>query len=96
MFEVKKKVLDGLVAALVERGAKTIRLFGSQARGTQKRGSDIDVIVEFRDQKSLLDLARIEREVSREIGSKIDLLTENALSPHLAKTIARESKVLYA
>ena len=93
---MKKKALETLVVALVERGAKKIRLFGSQARGTQKRGSDIDLVVEFRDEKSLLDLVRIEREVSRAIGSRIDLLTENSLSPRLAKAIARESKVLYS
>ncbi|MBU4300377.1 MAG: nucleotidyltransferase family protein [Nanoarchaeota archaeon] len=88
-------VIKKLVYSLSRRGAKRIRIFGSYARGEQTPKSDIDVLVEFRDRKSLLDFVRIEREVSEEVGKKVDLLTENAISPYLKDRIKKEAEVIY-
>jgi len=38
---------------------------------------------------------RIERELSEELGIKVDLLTENSISPYLIDTIKREMKMIY-
>ena len=89
---LKKKI----ISMLTKSGAKKITLFGSYARGHEKKGSDVDLIVEFRPKKSLLDLVGIEQEVSKKTGVKVDLLTPNSLSPYIAKKILGESKVLYA
>ncbi len=35
-------------------------IFGSYARGEQKKSSDIDILIKFKEGKSLLDLARLE------------------------------------
>lgn len=91
---MKKSVFAHIVSILVSFGAKKVSLFGSYARGDQKRESDIDVIVEFKGKKSLLDLVRIENEVSRKVGKKIDLMTEKSISPYILERIAGERKVL--
>lgn len=57
-----------LVSLLSERGAKKIEIFGSVARGEERDTSDIDIIVEFEGNPSLIDVIRIEREVSEELG----------------------------
>ena len=62
-----------------------LRLFGSYATGEETPESDVDLIADFSDRKSLLDLVRIEREFSERLGRKVDLLTENALSPYARK-----------
>jgi predicted nucleotidyltransferase len=51
--------------------------------------------VEFSERKSLLELVRIERELSEVLGIKVDLLTEKSISPYLIDTIKREMKVIY-
>ncbi len=91
----KNIVIKKLVSSLSKRGAKRIRIFGSYARGEQTPKSDIDVLVDFSERKSLLDFVRIEREVSEEIGKKVDLLTENAISPYLKDRIKKEAEVVY-
>jgi predicted nucleotidyltransferase len=70
-------------------------LFGSVARGYAKRKSDVDVMARFSKRKSLLDLVRIEREMSEALGQEVDLLTEASISPHLRDRIFDEMTVLY-
>ncbi len=93
---MKKIVLEEIVSILSSYGAKKISLFGSTARREDKPQSDIDLIVEFKSQKSLLDLVKIERRLSKKIGRKVDLLTKKSLSPYIAEKIRGELKVLYA
>jgi predicted nucleotidyltransferase len=70
-------------------------LFGSHARGDFSDQSDIDLIVRFSKRKSLLDLVRLERMFSEILGRKVDLLTENSISPYLRDKIAADLKVIY-
>ncbi|MCK4296624.1 MAG: nucleotidyltransferase domain-containing protein [Candidatus Marinimicrobia bacterium] len=44
-----------------------IAIFGSYVKREEKPGSDIDIIVEFSERKSLLELVGIERELLSEI-----------------------------
>jgi len=87
-------MLEKLVKLLKKRGAKRVEIFGSYARGDAKPGSDLDVIVEFGEQKSLLDLVGIEQELEDALGIKIDLLTRESISPYLIDRIEREAKVI--
>lgn len=84
-----------LVSLLGKYGARKIGIFGSYARGEERPDSDLDVLVDFRDLKSLLTLVRIERELSESLGMKVDLLTERAISPYLVDRIKSELKVIY-
>jgi hypothetical protein len=63
-------------------------------RGEEKPGSDIDILVEFSERKSLLEFVRIERELSEILGIKVDLLTEKAISPYLIDPIREEMEVI--
>jgi uncharacterized protein len=72
-----------------------LQVFGSFARGDEGAGSDLDLIAEFSQRKSLLDLVRIEREFSEQLGLPVDLLTEAALSPYLRERILSEARVIY-
>jgi predicted nucleotidyltransferase len=53
------------------------------------------VLVDFVDRKSLLTLIRIERELSEHLGIRVDLLTEQAISPYLVDRIKTDLKVIY-
>ena len=84
-----------VVSILGKYGALKIGLFGSYARGEERPDSDLDLLVDFRDRKSLLTLVRIERELSEILGIKVDLLTEQAISPYLIDRIKADLKVIY-
>lgn len=72
-----------------------VGLFGSIAKGKGTKKSDIDLLVRFYKRKSLLDIVRIERELSEMLKRKVDLLTESSISPYLKNVIISELKVLY-
>ena len=75
--------------------ATSVGVFGSMARGEATQRSDIDLLVEFRERKSLLDMARIERELSTAMGRKVDVLTRDAISPYLRERILGEVQTIY-
>ena len=91
----RKEIFEKIAQILKNEGAKRIAVFGSYVRGEEKPESDIDILVEFSKRKSLLELVRIERELSEVLGMKADLLTEKSISPYLIDTIKREMEVIY-
>jgi predicted nucleotidyltransferase len=92
----KREIYEKIIKFLKNEGAKRISVFGSYVRGEEKGESDIDIIVEFSERKSLLELVRIERELSEFLGIKVDLLTEQSISPYLIDSIRKEMEVIYA
>ena len=60
-----------------------IKIFGSYVRGEQKESSDIDLIVKFREIPTLIEFVRIQEELERILGIKVDLLTEESISPFI-------------
>ena len=91
----RKEIYEKIIDMLRNKGASKIAIFGSYSRKEEKTGSDIDIIVEFSERKSLLELVRIERELSEVLGIKVDLLTEKSISPYLVDIIKRDLEVIY-
>lgn len=66
-------------------------IFGSYARGEERKRSDLDLLIKFKSKKkNLLDLIRLERTLQETIGKKVDLLTYNSLHPLLKDRILQE------
>jgi predicted nucleotidyltransferase len=91
----REELFEKIANLLKGHGVRKVAVFGSYVRGEEKPESDIDIIVEFSERKSLLQLVKIERELSEELGIKVDLLTEKSISPYLIDTIKREMKMIY-
>ena len=86
---------DKLIEMCRANDAAMVGVFGSVARGEDTLESDIDLMVRFSRKKSLLDIVRLERELSKVLGKKVDLLTEAAISPYMRDRILSELKVIY-
>lgn len=89
-----KNLFEKISFFLEKEGAIKVAVFGSYARVEEKPESDIDILVEFSETKGLLNLVRIERELSELLGLKVDLLTEESISPDLIDGIKREAKMI--
>lgn len=72
-------------------GVKNIGLFGSFIRGDQTPDSDIDILIEFTPEKhtfdNFMDVAFLLEKI---LGRKVDLVTPEALSPHIGPHILKE------
>ena len=79
-----------------ENDIATLAVFGSVARGEDKQGSDVDLLVKFNTTKSLFELVNLESRFENIFrGRKIDLVTEGFLSPFIRDSVKKESKVIY-
>jgi len=68
------------VRAIVARNrGRDPRLFGSVARGEDRPGSDLDLLVDLDDSASLFDLARMHLELEELLGIRVDVLDEKGL-----------------
>ena len=86
----RKEILE--IAA--HNGAMNIRVFGSVARGEERADSDIDFLVSLQAGRSLLDLARLLRELETLLGRDVDVVTEAGLRPRLRPQILKEARPL--
>ena len=86
---------DKLIDVCRKHAVTSIGVFGSMARGESTPKSDIDLLVEFGERKSLLDHIQLERELFAAMGRKVDVLTKNAISPYLRERILSEVQTIY-
>lgn len=83
------------IAAISRRhGASSVRLFGSYARGQASEASDLDLLVEMEEGRSLLDLIDLQDALERELGIDVDVLTPGSLSPYLREAVEKDSVAL--
>ena len=90
--DIKRK-LESLKPELMENfKVKSVGVFGSYVRGEEKKGSDLDVLVEFENSAklSLLDFVRLENFLSEKLGVKVDLVEKSTLKPRIGKRILEE------
>jgi predicted nucleotidyltransferase len=90
MFEAN---IAPIKARLIAAGVKRLGLFGSFSRGEAGPNSDVDVLVGFRpDAKTYDNLFEVGEALEEVFQRKIDLVTEDGLSPYIGPTILREVK----
>ena len=77
-----------------KHGARNVRIFGSTVRGEAHRGSDLDLLVEFEPQRSLLDQAALVFELEKLLGRKVDVVSEQGIYWLLRRRILNEAQVL--
>ena len=76
---------------LTFHGVKNIGLFGSFVRGDQTPLSDIDILVEFMPEKHTFDnFMEVAFLLEKILGRKVELVTPEALSPHIGPHILKE------
>jgi predicted nucleotidyltransferase len=72
-------------------GVVSLGVFGSYVRGEQRRGSDLDILVEFDDRPlTLLQFIALENELSDRLGLKVDLVEKGWLKPGIGRPILQE------
>ena len=62
------------------RGAHSLRVFGSVARGEANEGSDLDLLVAWEPGRSLLDHAGLVQDLQELLGMKVHVGTEKIAS----------------
>jgi uncharacterized protein len=93
-LEEIKATLETLKPTLKERfGVETIGVFGSYTHGEQTKKSDIDILVTFNQDAKIgfFKFLELEEFLTKKLGVKVDLVTENALKPFIKDRVLRET-----
>ena len=89
--EVKNILLQNMEDLEKRFLVKELAIFGSYVRNEQKKESDIDILVEFKEPIGFLKIIELENYLSDLLGVKVDLVTKRALKPIMGKQILQES-----
>lgn len=90
LFANKDKVLEVIKSFSCENPS----VFGSVARGEDRKTSDIDLLVEFPENFSILDRIGLRQELEDLLGVRVDVGSLDDLPPKKRDKIGREAVVL--
>ncbi len=79
--ELNRKIIKYLKKYHVDR----IGIFGLFARNLIRKDSDLDLLIRFKENPTLLQLAKIKRELSEILNIKVDIVAEPSLTDSLLK-----------
>jgi len=85
---------EEILRIAARHGARNVRVFGSVARGLADQDSDVDLLVEIEEGRSLLDRIALMQELEDLLARKVDVVTESSLYWLLRRRILREAKPL--
>ncbi|MGA8572861.1 MAG: nucleotidyltransferase family protein [Desulfobaccales bacterium] len=87
MQEKRQEIL--VIAA--KHGAYNIRIFGSVARGEADGQSDVDILVELEEGRSLFDLGGLSMDLENLLERKVDVVTARGLRKRISERVLREA-----
>lgn len=82
--------IEKILPILHKSGVTRAALFGSCARGDSHGESDLDLLVEFTPDKSLLDLADLKLKLEEALDRSVDVLTFQSVHPRLKPYIEQD------
>jgi hypothetical protein len=91
-LELLRERRSEILAAAARHGASNIRVYGSVIRGAAGPGSDIDLLVDMEDGRSLLDMAALHLELEDLLGFPVELGTD--VRPRLRERVHAEAVAL--
>jgi predicted nucleotidyltransferase len=80
-----------ILSIAVRHGANDVRVVGSVLRGEDGPDSDLDLLVDVEEGRSLLDIIGLEQELGALLGRRVEVLTVGGLSPYLERQILAEA-----
>jgi uncharacterized protein len=88
---IKKIIRDHKTLLRDRYNINRIGVFGSYARGDTHSGSDVDVLVEFSEPISLIQLVSLENYLTDIVGLKVDVVPKDDIRKELKDTILKDA-----
>jgi predicted nucleotidyltransferase len=82
---------DDILHIAAKHGARSVRLFGSAARGDDRPDSDVDFLVEVGEMTSSWFPAGLILDLEQVLGRHVEIVTDKGLNPHLRDRVLREA-----
>ncbi|MBI1790867.1 MAG: nucleotidyltransferase family protein [Acidobacteria bacterium] len=89
--ELRTTRREEILRLAARRGARNLRAFGSVARGENDVHSDVDFLVDLDPGRSLLDLARLQRDLRELLAAKVDVVSSRGLRDRVRERVLRDA-----
>ena len=66
-------------------------IFGSYVKGEARKGSDIDILVDFNEEADLFDLVGLSLFLERKLKQKVDIVPRESLRKEIKENVLREA-----
>lgn len=91
MMEKLVERREEILTVAREHGAYNVRVIGSVARGEDDERSDIDILVDMEQGRSLLDLGGLLMDLRALLGRSVDVATENGLRERVRDRVMKDA-----
>ena len=85
---------DEVLAVIARYPVANPRLFGSVARGEDKEGSDLDILVDITGKMSYFDIVGLEHELIDLLGFHVDVATPGELKKRVLPSVLGDLRPL--
>ncbi len=92
--ELLRRKREEILRVAARYGARNLRVFGSVVRGEADERSDIDLLVDMEQGRSLLDMGGLIVDLQELLGRSVDLVTEKGLKSRIRERVLREARPL--
>lgn len=89
-LELNSELIQKIKTIVQKYGVTKVFIFGSVARNEASESSDLDLLVEFEQGRTLIDLIAVEQELSNALGVKVDVTTPESLHPAIKDIVLKE------
>ena len=89
--ELTAETRDLILRIAEGHGAHNVRVFGSVARGEATENSDLDLLVEFEPDRTLLDHSHLVLDLEDALGCKVDVVTPQSLHWYIRDRVLIEA-----
>ena len=84
------EIARDILPVLKRHHVSSAAIFGSFARGENRKGSDLDLLVEFSGRIGLLGVMKVKSELENAFGSTVDLTSLESLHPDIREKALKE------
>jgi len=82
---------EAVLRLAAQHGANNVRVIGSVARGEGRPESDLDLLVNWAENTSLLDHAALAIELEQVLGRKVDIASDGWLRPAIRDSVYKDA-----
>ena len=91
LAELVKEKRDDILRIANEHGAYNVRVFGSVSRGEAGPESDVDFLVDWEPNRSLLDMSGLTLDLQDSLGRQVDVAEPKSLHRVMREQVLREA-----
>jgi hypothetical protein len=85
---------EAIRAIALRHRVTNVRVFGSVVHGEDTDGSDLDLLVDPTQETTMMDIARIQLELSQLLPVAVDVLTPNGLPARFRGQVIAEARAV--